>query len=247
MATKKNETPPLRGDMYLNLEIRKATNVDDPSGKGNVDPYCVVTCGKHKEQTDTCANTMDPVWMTSFIFGKKYPLNKGDKCEITVLDNNGLVGTTTLGTVTVDIGAVLNKPREDAWLPIQGGRGKLYIEYECLDKHPDVLFSGFLDKQGGGLGGRKSWNKRYFVLTDRNLSYYKTKEDFEKGSKPAGVILLNAYFVCDTENKDACEFMIHSYPKSLICRADSPKTMLDWMSELRAPMSHFSGLGYDED
>lgn len=185
--------------------------------------------------------------MTSFTFGKKYALSKKDKCTITLYDNNSLVGKTTLGTVTINLGAVVNKPREDAWLPIQGGRGKLYIEYECLDEHPEVLFSGFLQKQGGGLGGRKSWNKRFFVLSERNLSYYKSQEDFEEGARPAGVILLNAYFVYETENKEACEFMIHSYPKSLICRADSPKTMNDWLSVLRSPMKQFSGLGYDDD
>jgi len=185
--------------------------------------------------------------MTSFVFGKKCPLKKTDTCTITILHSNSMLGNTTLGKVTIDLGSVVNKPREDAWLPIQGGRGKLYIEYEVRDDHPDVLFSGFLDKQGGGLGGRKSWNKRYFVLSERNLSYYKSQEDFENGDAPAGVILLNAYFVCETDNTEACEFMIHSYPKSMVCRADSPQTMKDWIAALRAPMKQFSGLGYDED
>ena len=189
---------------------------------------------------------MDPVWMTSFVFGKKFPLKKSDKCEITIAHSD-MLGSTTLGKVSIDLGSVVNKPREDAWLPIQGGRGKLYIEYEVRDDHPDVIFSGFLDKQGGGLGGRKSWNKRFFVLSDRNLSYYKSQEDFENGDAPAGVILLNAYFVCETDNSEACEFMIHSYPKSMVCRADSPQTMNDWLAALRAPMKQFSGLGYDED
>ena len=243
----KTATPSLKGELYLHLEIMKASNVDDPSSKGNVDPYCTIQCGKHKVQTDSCKDTMDPVWMTSFIFGKKYPLTKQDTCEITILDDNSILGSTTLGTVTIDLSAVLNKPKEDVWLPIQNGRGNILVMYECLDEHPEVLFSGFLDKLGGGLGGRKSWNKRYFVLTERNLSYYKTQDDFENGERPAGVILLNAYFVCETENTEACEFMIHSYPKSLVCRADSPKTMKDWLAILRQPMSHFSGLGYDED
>ena len=41
MASKTN-TPSLKGEIYLHLEILKAENVDDPSGKGNVDPFCSI-------------------------------------------------------------------------------------------------------------------------------------------------------------------------------------------------------------
>ena len=39
----------------------KAENLNDPSGKGNVDPYAVIECGKHKDKTDPCKGSMDPV------------------------------------------------------------------------------------------------------------------------------------------------------------------------------------------
>jgi len=38
----KTSTPSLKGEIYLHLEILKAENVDDPSGKGNVDPFCSI-------------------------------------------------------------------------------------------------------------------------------------------------------------------------------------------------------------
>ncbi len=39
-----------------------------------------------------------------------------------------------------------------------------------------VVKSGYLDKQGGARGGRKSWKKRYFVLKEDCLYYYDSAE-----------------------------------------------------------------------
>lgn len=58
----------MKGELYLSLEILKAENLTDPSGKGKVDPYCQIECGKHKEVTDECKETMDPVRPTRLAF-----------------------------------------------------------------------------------------------------------------------------------------------------------------------------------
>ena len=58
---------------------------------------------------------------------------------------------------------------------------------------------GFLEKRGGGrhapgrrasswLSGFASWQKRYFVLKNRMLFYYKTKADYEQHKTCKGVI-----------------------------------------------------------
>ena len=56
--------------------------------------------------------------MKSFIFGKKEALMKSDKCIITLKDSQGLVDKN-LGRITIDLGSIVGKPREDAWLPVQ--------------------------------------------------------------------------------------------------------------------------------
>ena len=45
---------------------------------------------------------------------------------------------------------------------------------------------GYLNKKGGGTSflGRRSWQARYFVLSDTSFGYWKKKEDFENSEKP---------------------------------------------------------------
>lgn len=54
----------------------------------------------------------------------------------------------------------------------------------------EILHEGFLRKKGGGtsFGGRRNWKKRYFVLSEKKLSYYKT--DKWEWEQPLGVIWL---------------------------------------------------------
>ena len=41
----------------------------------------------------------------------------------------------------------------------------------------DILAKrGFLTKQGGSQGGNKNWKRRYCVLNENILSYYKSKD-----------------------------------------------------------------------
>lgn len=52
---------------------------------------------------------------------------------------------------------------------------------------------GYLKKQGGSEGGRKSWKKRYFVLTDESIEYYDVAKSFEIHNKPLGIVFLSDY------------------------------------------------------
>lgn len=55
------------------------------------------------------------------------------------------------------------------------------------------LKHGYLKKQGGSEGGRKSWKKRYFVLTDEAIEYYDTVKSYENHVKPLGIVFLSDF------------------------------------------------------
>jgi hypothetical protein len=59
-------------------------------------------------------------------------------------------------------------------------------EHEDLDDGPqNVLKTGYMTKQGGSV---KNWKKRWFVLTDKYLKYYKNEKI--QGVQPIGVLFL---------------------------------------------------------
>ncbi len=93
---------------------------------------------------------------------------------------------------------------------------------------------GYLKKLGGGEGGTKNWNRRFFVLK-RDLKYFGSEEDFLKGAKPKGTIYLDAFYVHSTPG-DEFEFTVFAYPKSLTCRASSAAERDAWINFIRKPM-----------
>tara|TARA_B110000208_G_scaffold129949_1_gene157674 strand:- start:2059 stop:2478 length:420 start_codon:yes stop_codon:yes gene_type:complete len=101
-----------------------------------------------------------------------------------------------------------------------------------------VRMEGELRKLGGGAGGRKGWSKRWFVLKD-NLAYYKSEADFQAGTAPKGIVMLNAYFVARTDKRDKFEFTVHAYPKPLTCQSVSEEAMNEWINVLNAPLKEF--------
>eukprot|EP00939_MAST-03C_sp_MAST-3C-sp1_P000429 g429.t1 len=112
----------------------------------------------------------------------------------------------------------------------------LFLSYRMtVGQHPDVVFEGELEKQGGGLGGRANWSTRWFVLLPNKLAYYESKAVFEMGGKPKGVILLNSYYCSSGSYKQDFEFDIHAVPKSLKCRAKSAAEMNMWIKTLNLP------------
>eukprot|EP00999_Lentomonas_sp_LEN2_P001891 NODE_302_length_1681_cov_86.588803_g271_i0.p1 GENE.NODE_302_length_1681_cov_86.588803_g271_i0~~NODE_302_length_1681_cov_86.588803_g271_i0.p1 ORF type:complete len:525 (-),score=111.26 NODE_302_length_1681_cov_86.588803_g271_i0:52-1626(-) len=63
----------------------------------------------------------------------------------------------------------------------------------------DPAKSGWLTKQGGS-GFKKNWRRRWFVLDDNYMYYYKTPEDRE----PAGIISLDQFDSCTKASDDEC-------------------------------------------
>jgi len=75
---------------------------------------------------------------------------------------------------------------------------------------------GYLYKQGGQ--GVKTWKRRYFVLRDRQLYYYKNEEGFEKGELLGCISLSGFDSVSQTELKYGLPSRPFTLFLSLNCR-----------------------------
>lgn len=91
-----------------------------------------------------------------------------------------------------------------------------------------ILFSqiGHLGKLGGKL---KTWRKRWFVLKNGTLSYWKNQNDSNR--KPQGQIVLDE--ICRITRADgAPTFEIDTGKKTYYLTADSVATVDDWIRVL---------------
>lgn len=93
--------------------------------------------------------------------------------------------------------------------------------------HLRVLQSGHLAKLGGKL---RTWRKRWFVLKNGMLTYWKSQHDVNR--KPQGQILLDEH--CRITKADgASTFEIDTGKKIYYLTADSMATMDDWIRVLQ--------------
>jgi len=121
----------------------------------------------------------------------------------------------------------------------EGKSSLIEIEIENmkqLDKIRNMLAGcqkhGVLNKQGRGMGER--FKKRYFVLRDSILCYYKG-ESYAENLKPLGVIYLEQariYELTDAKAKKF-SFQIVTPQKSYTIAAQSASEMKEWMKELK--------------
>ncbi|NXP10236.1 PKHA2 protein, partial [Thinocorus orbignyianus] len=113
-------------------------------------------------------------------------------------------------------------------------RSQSYIPASATKPHagPPVLKSGYCVKQGNV---RKSWKRRYFVLDEFSISYYKYEQDKE----PLRSILLRD--VCKTHEclvksgdllmRDNL-FEIITSSRTFYIQADSPEDMRSWIQAI---------------
>ncbi|NWW53814.1 PKHA2 protein, partial [Pedionomus torquatus] len=113
-------------------------------------------------------------------------------------------------------------------------RSQSYIPTSATKPHagPPVLKSGYCVKQGNV---RKSWKRRYFVLDEFSISYYKCEQDKE----PLRSILLRD--VCKTHEclvksgdllmRDNL-FEIITSSRTFYIQADSPEDMRSWIQAI---------------
>ncbi|XP_068221878.1 pleckstrin homology domain-containing family A member 1-like [Palaemon carinicauda] len=87
--------------------------------------------------------------------------------------------------------------------------------------------NGYLIKLGGKL---KTWKKRYFVLKEGTLTYWKSQSDIHR--KPAGQITLNE--VCRvTHSEGAHTFEVNTGKKTYYLTADNTALVEDWVRVLQ--------------
>lgn len=100
--------------------------------------------------------------------------------------------------------------------------------------YPDrVLHMGYLRKLGGNKsGGSGNWKRRYMVL-QQDLQYFEDEDAFRNGGLPKGVIKLNAFCVERKSDGLLNEFVVHTMPHSLVCRASSVEDMDGWIETLQ--------------
>ncbi|XP_055323224.1 uncharacterized protein CG43867 isoform X8 [Sitodiplosis mosellana] len=88
--------------------------------------------------------------------------------------------------------------------------------------------SGHLSKLGGKL---KTWRKRWFVLKNGTLTYWKSQHD--ENRKPQGQILLDETSMIKGRADGASTFEINTGKKVYYLTADSIATMDDWIRVLQ--------------
>lgn len=93
--------------------------------------------------------------------------------------------------------------------------------------------SGHLVKLGGKL---KTWRKRYFILKNGVLTYWKSQNDTNR--KPQGHIILDE--ICRiTRAEGASTFEISTGKKTYYLTAENIATMEDWIRVLQVRLSSF--------
>lgn len=89
---------------------------------------------------------------------------------------------------------------------------------------------GFLTKQGGSI---KTWRRRWFVLKNKKLVYFKSKQDNEA----TGIIELEAdSFVRDERDKDKKRrfmFSVGTSRRVFFMHADTEKEMKEWIEAIK--------------
>ncbi|EGC40549.1 hypothetical protein DICPUDRAFT_25009 [Dictyostelium purpureum] len=104
------------------------------------------------------------------------------------------------------------------------------------------VHSGFLLKKGHNF---KSWRRRWFVLKDNLLSYYKSPKD----TTPAGVIPVNEILdisikceISQQEGHDYC-FEIITHKASYLISAENEKDLEDWTEILNSAIKMIQSTG----
>src|SRR5437879_3891120 len=101
-----------------------------------------------------------------------------------------------------------------------------------------VLYKqGPLKKQGGSMGGWKTWKLRWFVFHEGGLSYYESDKDYINCGKELGYLQFDTNFsftdYTDSNNKaeDAdCYFKINSTGRSMLVKSKTNSEKRDWLT-----------------
>jgi len=225
------------GGIFVHVQLMKATGL--VAGDGTTpSPVVSIECGEEKVTTKKQKGQINPAWFTSYKFGyvqKIFPQE-----SLTIKAYEGDKTSKVYGSYGCPLKNLIGKRKNDVWFPLLDGvakKARVLINLEVCERPPTVIYNGELQKQGGAHGGWQNWQTRWFVLTADAFSYYESQAAFEQGDKAKGVVLMNAFFVSKgTSGSDGFEFTVHSYPKSVRCRATSEEERQKWVDTILKPV-----------
>ncbi|KAJ6233230.1 sesquipedalian [Anaeramoeba flamelloides] len=115
-----------------------------------------------------------------------------------------------------------------------------------MEKKPPKIpkpLTGYLVKQGGS---HKSWKRRFFVLSDLEVYYYKKEPQKEKGSDPLGVISLFGSRVSEITRrqikKDNAFSIFHPISRDYFCVCKNEEERVKWLHSLNKTIKYSDGL-----
>jgi hypothetical protein len=113
---------------------------------GKSDPYAVITCGDDKSKTKTINNTQNP----EFNHDAYFPIQEdgANNIKIDLFDADKLGKDKPIGSINLDIENLVNEgPIQDAWLPLENGKGgQVQLSAD---------FQPTFDGEGGGPSGSR--------------------------------------------------------------------------------------------
>lgn len=139
--------------LYLELKIVKADFLQEAGDASCADcyPYCLVECGKEKQQSHTVQNALSPRFDQTFYFGRGGALSSRSNCKITVVETKT---NKVLGSIVLNLGDMVGKKKQSRRLPLENhkGQGRLTVETEVKIFPRGVRMMGSLRKEGGSMG-----------------------------------------------------------------------------------------------
>lgn len=111
----------------------------------------------------------------------------------------------------------------------------------CQSVRPNVVRSGYCVKQGNV---RKSWKRRFFILDDQTVSYYKSEMDKEplRSIRLRDVLKVNECLVKsgDLLSRDNL-FEIITSTRTFYIQTDTPEDMKGWIRDISSKIEDFRG------
>lgn len=145
--------------------------------------------------------------------------------------------TAIVGGVVVQT-PVQQSDSEDVFMADPGSHVALR---RCQSVRPNALRSGYCVKQGNV---RKSWKRRFFVLDDQTVSYYKSEMDKEplRSIRLRDVLKVNECLVKsgDLLSRDNL-FEIITSARTFYIQTDSPEDMKGWIKDIASKIQDFRG------
>lgn len=130
--------------MQLRVHIIEARNLQPCDSNGLADPVCYFIVGNKTKKTQDKYKTLECTWDAQFVFNFKNISILQKKCRFDVYDNNIILGQKLIGSHTLEVNVIYNKPQHsliNQWIAItneNGISGYLLISISVLAKNDSL-------------------------------------------------------------------------------------------------------------